>query len=304
MYFRQYRDSSDLQQMKRLLVEILKVKPHSTYHPGDLNWRCYSVSAGYALEDVIRLWVDEEDDLLGWLFIYPSARKLDLVVHPSVSGTDAEAQMLEDVEQYVPSLNLGEMLQLEMFVFADDTNRHTLLGARGYNGSECRVHFAQSLVGQTYEPILLQGFHFLKTHKADHAEKRAELHVDAFSPGSTMTTEKYRALMGAPDYDPDLDVVILAPDGQYAAFALGWANPESKVGLFEPVGTRREFQRLGLGKAALHEAMCRMQIRGIETATVRTSPSLAGVIPFYQAAGFQIMNTIYCYAGFTAGSVS
>jgi GNAT superfamily N-acetyltransferase len=119
-----------------------------------------------------------------------------------------------------------------------------------------------------------------------------------------MTTEKYRALMNAPDYDPAMDVVILAPDGRYAAFALGWTDTQSKMGLFEPVGTRRAFQRLGLGKAALHEAMRRMQMRGIEIATVRTTLSLPGVLPFYQAAGFQIMNTIWCYEGFATGSDS
>ena len=302
MYFRQYNDLDDLQRMKQLLVEILKLKPHSTYHPGDMNWRVFVVSSGYSLQDMVRLWVDERDNLSGWLFIYPSAKKLDLVVHPTVSGTDTEAQMLEDVEQYLLSINLSERLELDMFVFADDAPRRSLLEAKGYSGNECRAHFAQSLVGQTYKPILPDGFRFLKAQEADHAERRAELHVDAFSPGSTMTTEKYRALMGAPDYDPEMDVVIVAPDDRYAAFALGWDDAESKMGLFEPVGTRRVFQRLGLGQAALHEAMRRMQVRGIETATVRTSPSLTGVMPFYQTAGFQIMNTIYCYQGFVAGS--
>lgn len=101
MHFRPYSDLRDLRRMKQLLVEILKVKPHSTYHPGDLDWRCFTVSAGYPLQAMIRLWVDERDDLLGWLFIYPSPRRLDLVVHPNVSGTEIEAQMLTDAEQYL-----------------------------------------------------------------------------------------------------------------------------------------------------------------------------------------------------------
>jgi GNAT superfamily N-acetyltransferase len=91
---------------------------------------------------------------------------------------------------------------------------------------------------------------------------------------------------GYPDYDPELDVVVVAPDGRFAAFAVGWTDPASKMGLFEPVGTRREYQRLGLGKIALWEAMRLMQARGMGAATVRTSPSLPGVVPFYQAAGF------------------
>jgi GNAT superfamily N-acetyltransferase len=116
-----------------------------------------------------------------------------------------------------------------------------------------------------------------------------------------MTTEKFRSLMRAPDYDPEMDVVIVASDGRFAAFALGWIDLVSKVGVFEPVGTRTEFQRLGLGKAALWEAMRRMKVRGIEMATVRTTASLPGVIPFYQAAGFQLANSIYCYQHFALG---
>lgn len=66
----------------------------------------------------------------------------------------------------------------------------------------------------------------------------------------------------------------------------------SKVGLFEPVGKGKEFQRLGLDKTALWEAMRRMQAGSMETVTVRTNPSLPGVVPFYQAAGFRLTNTI------------
>lgn len=304
MRFQPYISLNDLQRMKQLLVEILKSKPHSTYHPGDLDWRAFVVSAGFALEDMIRLWIDADDNLLGWLFVYPSAGMLDLVVHPDVSGTERERQMLAEAEHYLSSLSVVEPQTLAMFVFADDARRRILLEARGYFGSDCRVHFAQSLLEKNLVPHLPDGFHFLKAQDADHAERRADLHVDAFSPGSTMTAEKYQTVMNAPDYDPEMDVVIVAPDGRYAAFALGWCDPESQIGLFEPVGTRKAFQRMGLGKAALYEAMRRMQERGMEMATVRTTRSLPGVLPFYEAAGFQQMNTIWCYQGFVLGSES
>jgi hypothetical protein len=55
-------------------------------------------------QGVVRLWVDARDKVLGWLFIYPSAGMFDIVVHPVVSGTELEAQMLDDVEQYLTSL--------------------------------------------------------------------------------------------------------------------------------------------------------------------------------------------------------
>lgn len=219
--FQSYNPLDDLKWMKTLLSEILPVKPRSTYHPGDMNWRAFVVWAGYSLQERIGLWVDDRDQLKGFLFVYPSAGMFDLVVHPVVSGTDAKSQMLDEAAAYLSSLKLKDRSELSMFVFAEDQNRRALLEAKGYTGNECRVHFAQSLIGHTFEPMLPPGFHFLCRQDETHAEQRANAHVDAFSPGSTMTKEKYHVLMSATDYAPQLDVVVVAPDGRYAAFALG-----------------------------------------------------------------------------------
>jgi GNAT superfamily N-acetyltransferase len=298
---RRYGGLHDLDRMKRLLIEILSGKPHSTYHPGDLDWRLFVVSAGYPTEDILRLWENDRHQTVGWMFVYPAAGMIDLVIHPDLSGTPAEAQMLEDVEQHLAGLNIAVNDHLKMFVFADDMPRRNLLESSGYTGTDCRVHLAQPLTDRELEPHLPAGFRFLSVQGHDFAERRAELHVDAFAPGSTMTAEKYHAVMQAPNYDPEMDVVVVAPDGQFAAFALTWIEPITRIGLFEPVGTRTTFQRLGLGKAALMEAMRRMKARGVETATVRTTRSLRGVMPFYQAAGFHQMNSIYCYEPFVVG---
>jgi mycothiol synthase len=298
---RLYQGLDDLQRMKNLLTEILLINPHSAYHPGDLDWRLFTVAFGYDPQTLIRLWEDKNGNLLGWLFVYPGAGMFDFVVAPSISGSDMEAQMLVEVEAYVSTLYFKDRQHLGMFMFADDMSRRRLLEDRGYSGKECRVHLAHSLIRQSFEPKLPDGFRFLNVREADYAERRAAVHVDAFNPGSTMTAEKYRYLMQAPGYNPDLDVVIVAPDGRFAAFALAWIDWVSKIGVFEPVGTAVEFQKLGLGKATLHEAMRRMQTHGIETATVVTSLS-QGVVPFYQAVGFQIMNTIQCYEPFILSS--
>jgi ribosomal protein S18 acetylase RimI-like enzyme len=227
---------------------------------------------------------------------------VDLIAHPSLSGTDAEVVMLDTVEQHLAALVAKGIPQLNMFVFADDLNRRRLLERRGYTGEEHRVHLAQSITGLPMAPELPQGFRFLDVQALDYAEQRAQLHVDAFAPGSTMNADKYRAILQAPGYDPELDVVITAPDGRFASFALAWIDMTSNMGVFEPVGTRPEFQRRGFGRAALVEAMRRMQVRGIEMATVCTTLALTGTIPFYEAAGFRQANTIWCYERTEASS--
>jgi ribosomal protein S18 acetylase RimI-like enzyme len=96
--------------------------------------------------------------------------------------------------------------------------------------------------------------------RLEYAENRASAHANSFNP-SKMTPDYYRGFMQAPGYDPDLDTVVVAPDGRFAAFTMGWIDPANRVGTFEPVGTHREFQRRGLGKAALLEGMRRLQAR-------------------------------------------
>jgi len=291
-----FQDLGDLFRMKSLLSDILSKNPQSTIHPGDLDWRLFVMSAGFQWNDVLCIWEYEGGQLAGFMFAYPNAGYADLIIRPSLSGRAAEEQMLVESETHLVALEAKTARRLNMFAFADDKPRRELLEKRRYTGKDCRVHFARMIARQDLKPELPEGFRFLEAQDANYVVQRAQLHVNAFNPGSTMTPEKYRAVMDSPDYNPYFDVVVVAPDGRLAAFALAWIDPISEVGVFEPVGTHPEFQRRGLGKAALVEGMRRMRACGIETATVRTSPQLPGVIPFYQSAGFRIANTIWCYA--------
>src|SRR5262245_26323549 len=105
--------------------------------------------------------------------------------------------------------------------------------------------------------------------RAEYADRRADVHFSAFSPGSRMTPEAYRHFMTAPSYDPALDTVVVAPDGRFAAFTMGWTS--NHLGQVEPVGTRAELRRRGLGKAVLLEGLRRFKDRGIQQVLVNTA---------------------------------
>ena len=66
-----------------------------------------------------------------------------------------------------------------------------------------------------------------------------------------MTVENYARAMRQPHYPIDRDLVVEAPDGSFAAFAMAWCDPMARVGEFEPVGTHPDHRRRGLGRAVL-----------------------------------------------------
>jgi ribosomal protein S18 acetylase RimI-like enzyme len=78
-----------------------------------------------------------------------------------------------------------------------------------------------------------------------------------------------------PQYRPELDLVAAAPDGQLAAFCVGWLSPEDRTAQIEPVGVAPGFQGLGLGRSLLLEMLARFRVLDAEQAlveTVTTSP--------------------------------
>lgn len=291
---RPYSGLHDLDQMKALAVQGRKVSPDSGYpHRGDLDWWLFygAPSRGEALDKNVWLWEDMAGELLGWLVLAPPD-KADMAVLPRLRGGDLETEMIAWTERQLGEGAKAAGKPLTQYACADETARIALLERRGYRrAGEYLLYFTQSITDRVAEPGLPEGFSFVEKMGERWVETRAAAHFSAFQP-SRMTAAHYRHFMTAPDYDPSFDVAVIASDGRCAAFAMGWIDPETRIGSFEPVGTRQEFQRKGLGRAALQEGIRRMQKCGMETATVFCDAEDAGNIRFYESAGFSRTNSV------------
>lgn len=300
---RPYAGEHDLVRMKHLLVEGKRVSPFSGYiHPGDLDWWVYYDPSGEPLAKRVWLW-ENGNYLLGWTYADPSYADFDLFVHPTLRG-QIESAMVDWMEAYLPLVfekkNGRPLEAVATYADTDDISLIALLQQRGYTDSPHVVQFSQQLV-QPPTLLLPRGFHFLERMDATYAGQRAAVHASAFTRRnpdgsvvfkSKMTPNYYREFMLAPDYDPELDVVVVAPDGSFAAFVMAWADSSLRMGEFEPVGTHEDYRRRGLGKATLLEALRRLWSRGMKTVTVMTGAEEVGNIAFYESAGFKICNHI------------
>ena len=78
----------------------------------------------------------------------------------------------------------------------------------------------------------------------------------------------------------DLQIAVVAPDESWAAFCGMWQTAESKTAFIEPVVTDPAYQKMGLGKAAVYEALSRCGKLGASSAVVFSS------LQFYFRIGF------------------
>ena len=110
------------------------------------------------------------------------------------------------------------------------------------------------------------------------------LHRGFHNPGQPVTTpaviQERRTSVSGPHLDRDLNMVAIAPDGEYAAYCGVWLDPRTDYALVEPVCTDPDHRLLGLGRAVVLEATRRCGLRGAKVAYVGSDQ------PFYYALGF------------------
>lgn len=188
----------------------------------------------------------------------------------------------------------NEPLSLDTSCREDDEQRLALLRRHGFTPDGVRtLSLARSLHDPIPEPGLPDGFHIRPVAGEAEAEALVALHQAAFGTAN-MTLADQLAMMRAPEYDRELDLVAIAPNGRFAAFCVGSISAKEngrsgqKIGYTDPVGTHPDFQRRGLAQALLLAGMRRLRERGMETAVLSTSSENLAMQKTAESVGFQI----------------
>lgn len=101
------------------------------------------------------------------------------------------------------------------------------------------------------------------------------------------SAEEYRNFATlAPSYRPELEIVVVAPDGSFAAHAGFTAHPEQSFVVVEPVCTHPDHQNLGLARVAMTEGLSRCRALGIRDAFIEAWYSNPVSNHVYQQMGF------------------
>ena len=133
---------------------------------------------------------------------------------------------------------------------------------------------------------LPDGYRIRSLRGPQEFEARVALHRAAFPP-SRLNVAKYERLLTVPHYRFEDDLVVEAPDGSLAAFALAWYDPDGLVGELEPVGTHPDHQRRGLSRAVVTEAVHRLVQHGAKVVQVYSDGSKPAPEALYDSVGFE-----------------
>jgi predicted N-acetyltransferase YhbS len=199
---------------------------------------------------------------------------------------DLRGEMLAHAEEHL-AVAAGEQRELALFVNDADVRLRRLAADRGYVKTErhevmTRLPLAQPLP----EPSLPEGFRLQSLADDNDLWKVHGVLWRGFDHGDDPPAEELgdrEFMQSAPNFDRDLNVVVVAPDGEYVSYCGMWFEPVNRFAYVEPVATDPRYRRLGLGREAVREGLRRCAARGATVAYVGSD------IPIYARLGFRPM---------------
>lgn len=261
-------------------------------HPGHVGHFTSNGMRGRNPAERLFLVEDAQMTLLAVVLIHrPRASRFDVFVHPAHRGSNLETTLITFAEQITWKLMQAAGIDRNWVgsdVMACDTIRAEILRQQGYDVGEPYVFFTmRSLVEPIPESVVPEGFTIRHVKGLDEAEALGVVHGGAF--GSHWQPGEYLKVMQAPGFEMERELVVVAPDGRFAAFLIYWLDSISQSGSFELVGCHPEFQRKGLTRALMYEGMRRMQAAGMTTAFVVHEPAEENPAAFalYASLGFK-----------------
>src|SRR5262245_3525341 len=107
------------------------VKRSHYLHVGDLSWQLFHMLAAYNPSDLIQLWYDEPENLIGFALIYPAFGAFELQVHPASRQLQLELEMFNWAQSQIIKLN-SQCSTLYTLVNEYDTLRLNMIEAQNF----------------------------------------------------------------------------------------------------------------------------------------------------------------------------
>ena len=269
-------------------------------HVIDLPYRLSS----WTLDDAnnVSLWLDKEDQLIGWAILQTPFWTIDYVVHPSVEEV-IHSEILRWADQRAQAIlntPFGHPAWY-MMVFEDQKQRIYDLEEAGFacqadvgedSWSKVLMQRSSPVAVKMYQPPV--GYTVRSLKGEEEVEAYVELHRSVFE-SKNMTAEWRLRTIQHPAYRGDLDIVVESPNGQLVAFCVCWIDENLSAGHVEPLGCHKDYRKYALGRVALSEALYRLQWLGAKNIYVETDSYRNTAFRLYEFFDFQVIKNVLVY---------
>jgi len=258
------RDETDLQRLRAFLKQL----PHK--HSVDSFEEQIQLPAVRA---ITRLW-HCDNALIAFAFV-DAYNNLLFEIAPKHRSDQLEREIVDWCATCVRQHNArtGNELTLDASSSAEDVERLRFLEKFGFVREPVRsLEYSRPLNVPIEEFPFPPGFSVRCATGESEVEALVTLHRAAFGTDN-MTVEERLAIMRAPQYVPELDLVAIAPNGELSAFCIcGFEDDDQQmVGYTDPIGAHPRYQKIGLGKAIVSAGLQALKERGATVAELGTS---------------------------------
>lgn len=236
--------------------------------PGIEGW------GGGPLEEQVAIWETPDGEIAAVLNTEGHG-EAHLQMHPDFRTQELECEMLDVAEQRLAVDRESEGRSIAVWANSEDRLRHKILVTRGYKREGDPEQQHRLFLDQPIRTVpVTEGFTIRSLGDVDELPARSWFSWKAFNPEAPeedytkLGWKWYLEIQHCPLYRRDLDLVVVAPNGDLASFTTVWFDDVTRSAYFEPVGTYPSYQRRGLAKAVMHEGLRRVQRLGATVAFV------------------------------------
>ncbi|MBI5951402.1 MAG: GNAT family N-acetyltransferase [Chloroflexi bacterium] len=283
---RLYEGEKDFQTMLDLMARV-RPSAHARDYPSKVD-----IEENLAVEEIrasTKLWFDDGHPI-GWAYV-DDGNNLRWELEKSYTDTVGAEMVAWGEDCIQKTLAAGESSTLDASCREDYKERLDFLSKHGFRQTEnFSVQMKRDLCDAKpiLEPELPQGYVIRPVKGIEEAEAIATTHRAAFGT-DYMTTENRLIIMNSSEYDPTLDLLVIAPDGMIAGYCTCSTDPDGG-GYTDPVAVHPSHQRKGLSKALLLKGLGLLKERGMKSAQFTTSGDNISMQKAGESAGFHLEN--------------
>ncbi len=282
---------ADWWRLRALLVETVPLTPPC------FNWdvrrldgkRFYDPAPDQNLrwQTQVQLWETADGQLAGAVN-HESRGDAHLQIHPDFRFLEEEMIAWAEEELATPTAD-GAHREIEMVVYEYDVHRQRLLAQRSWEKTPYWgvTRHMRLRAWPLVPPTMAEGYSLRTSTPDDLADcQQIAALLNAAFNRTFHNAEEYQTFTRlAPCFRRELDLVAVAPDGEFAAYVGIPYDEANRRGIFEPVCTHPSHRRKGLAQALMHEGLLRLRAFGAVDAIVDTG-DMEAANALYTAIGF------------------